>query len=69
MDCDNVVFHTESPILPNGAPIISFSQRYCGQQVLPTQVNQENRLRNGRHMNIFFFFKSHSTVDLEIIFI
>lgn len=41
MDCDNVVFHTESPILPNKAPIISFSQRYCGQQVLPTQVNQE----------------------------
>lgn len=39
MDCDNVVFHTESPILPNGAPIISFSQRNCGQQVLPTQVN------------------------------
>lgn len=41
MDCDHVVFHTESPVLPNGAPIISFSQRYCGQQVLPTQVNQE----------------------------
>lgn len=38
MDCDNVVFQTESPILPNGAPIISFSQRYSGQQVLPTQV-------------------------------
>lgn len=39
MDCDNVVFQTESPILPTGAPIISFSQRYSGQQVLPTQVN------------------------------
>lgn len=38
MDCDYVVFQTESPILPNGAPIISFSQRYSGQQVLPTQV-------------------------------
>lgn len=38
MDCDYVVFHTESPILPNGAPIVSFSQRHCGQQVLPTQV-------------------------------
>lgn len=41
MDCDYVVFHTESPILPNSAPIVSFSQRYCGQQVLPTQVRQE----------------------------
>lgn len=39
MDCDSVVFQTESPILPTGAPIISFSQRYSGQQVLPTQVN------------------------------
>lgn len=38
MDCDGVVFQTESPILPTGAPIISFSQRYSGQQVLPTQV-------------------------------
>lgn len=38
MDCDNVVFQTESPVLPTGAPIISFSQRYSGQQVLPTQV-------------------------------
>lgn len=43
MDCDNVVFHTESPILPNGAPIISYSQRNCGQQVLPTQVNTSNK--------------------------
>lgn len=41
MDCDHVVFQTESPVLPNNAPIISFSQRYCGQQVLPTQVRQE----------------------------
>lgn len=38
MDCDYVVFHTESPILPNSAPVVSFSQRHCGQQVLPTQV-------------------------------
>lgn len=41
MDCDYVVFHSESPILPNSAPIVSFSQRHCGQQVLPTQVKQE----------------------------
>lgn len=38
MDCDRVVFHTESPVLPTNAPIISFSQRYSGQQILPTQV-------------------------------
>ena len=58
MDCDNVVFHTESPILPNGAPIISFSQRYCGQQVLPTQVGKPGKkcLRNGRLFNIFSTF-------------
>lgn len=43
MDCDYVVFHNESPILPTGAPIISFSQRHCGKQVLPTQVNQEKK--------------------------
>lgn len=41
MDCDYVVFHTESPILPISAPVISFSQRHCGQQVLPTQVKRE----------------------------
>lgn len=62
MDCDNVVFHTESPILPNGAPIISFSQRYCGQQILPTQVGKSGKkcLRNGRHFNIFFTFNCFS---------
>lgn len=38
MDCDYVVFQTEGPTMPTGAPIISFSQRYSGQQVLPTQV-------------------------------
>lgn len=38
VDCDHVVFHTESPVLPINAPIISYSQRHCGQQVLPTQV-------------------------------
>lgn len=39
MDCDRVVFQTEAPALPVNAPIISFSQRYSGQQVLPTQVS------------------------------
>ncbi|XP_067618884.1 chaoptin [Eurosta solidaginis] len=37
MDCDRVVFHGEAPQLPYGAPIISYSQRYSGQQVLPSQ--------------------------------
>lgn len=60
MDCDYVVFHTESPILPNSAPVISFSQRHCGQQVLPTQVRQEitmcifKRLRT--NFLIFFIY-------------
>lgn len=38
MDCDYVVFQTEGPTIPTGAPIITYSQRYSGQQVLPTQV-------------------------------
>lgn len=56
MDCDNVVFHTESPILPNGAPIISFSQRYCGQQVLPTQVGKPGKnAYETENISTFFF--------------
>lgn len=39
MDCDRVVFHGEAPQLPYGAPIVSYSQRYSGQQVLPSQVS------------------------------
>ena len=38
MDCDRVVFHGEAPQLPYGAPIVSYSQRFSGQQVLPAQV-------------------------------
>lgn len=53
MDCDNVVFQTESPILPTGAPIISFSQRYSGQQVLPTQVIYNQSIAS---LNKFFFY-------------
>ncbi|KAM7363550.1 uncharacterized protein ACRADG_000411 isoform 2-T4 [Cochliomyia hominivorax] len=37
MDCDRVVFHGEAPQLPYGAPIVSFSQRFSGQQTLPSQ--------------------------------
>uniref|UniRef100_A0A1I8Q9R3 LRRCT domain-containing protein n=1 Tax=Stomoxys calcitrans TaxID=35570 RepID=A0A1I8Q9R3_STOCA len=37
MDCDRAVFHGEAPQLPYGAPIVSYSQRYSGQQVLPSQ--------------------------------
>jgi len=38
MDCDRVVFQGDSPPMPVGAPIIEFTQRYAGQQSLPTQV-------------------------------
>lgn len=38
MDCDYVVFHADGPSLPTSAPIISYSQRYSGQQTLPNQV-------------------------------
>lgn len=38
MNCDRVVFPGDFPTLPYGAPIISFSQRFAGQQTLPTQV-------------------------------
>ncbi|XP_055700052.1 protein artichoke [Phlebotomus papatasi] len=38
MDCDRVVFQGESPVLPVGAPIIAFSQRFSGQQALPSQA-------------------------------
>ncbi|GAB0097744.1 uncharacterized protein DMENIID0001_134100 [Sergentomyia squamirostris] len=38
MNCDRVVFQGESPPLPSGAPIIAFSQRFSGQQALPSQA-------------------------------
>ncbi|KAL0831964.1 hypothetical protein ABMA28_001464 [Loxostege sticticalis] len=38
MNCDRVVFPGDFPPLPYGAPIISFSQRWAGQQTLPTQI-------------------------------
>ncbi|KAJ0177709.1 hypothetical protein K1T71_006582 [Dendrolimus kikuchii] len=38
MNCDRVVFPGDFPTLPYGAPIISFSQRWAGQQTLPTQI-------------------------------
>lgn len=38
MNCDRVVFPGDFPALPYGAPIISFSQQWAGQQTLPTQV-------------------------------
>ncbi|KAJ8956518.1 hypothetical protein NQ318_019237 [Aromia moschata] len=38
VNCDRIVFSTESPSLPYGAPIVSFSQRWSGYQSLPTQV-------------------------------
>ncbi|XP_028026162.1 protein artichoke [Bombyx mandarina] len=38
MNCDRVVFAGDFPTLPYGAPIISFSQRWAGQQTLPMQI-------------------------------
>ncbi|EDW84335.1 uncharacterized protein Dwil_GK13202 [Drosophila willistoni] len=38
MDCDRVVFHGDAPQLPYGAPIVAYTQRYSGQQVLPAQT-------------------------------
>jgi hypothetical protein len=38
MDCDHIVFTSDTPQIPLGAPITTFSQRYSGQQSLPTQV-------------------------------
>ncbi|CAK1579229.1 unnamed protein product [Parnassius mnemosyne] len=38
MNCDRVVFAGDYPPLPYGAPIVSFSQRWAGQQSLPTQI-------------------------------
>lgn len=37
IDCNKVVFANDIPI-PYGAPVISFSQRWAGQQSLPTHV-------------------------------
>ncbi|XP_014361485.2 protein artichoke [Papilio machaon] len=38
MNCDRVVFAGDYPPLPYGAPIAAFSQRWAGQQSLPTQI-------------------------------
>lgn len=40
MDCDRIVFTSDTPQIPLGAPVSSFSQRNSGQQALPTQVCQ-----------------------------
>lgn len=39
VNCDRVVFSSEVPAIPYGAPIVSFSQRWSGYQSLPTQVS------------------------------
>lgn len=38
MDCDRIVFTSDTPQIPLGAPITTFTQRYAGQQALPSQV-------------------------------
>ncbi|XP_066150409.1 chaoptin [Euwallacea fornicatus] len=38
IDCDNIVFPSDAPFLPFGAPVVSYRQRYAGHQVLPSQI-------------------------------
>ncbi|XP_044761422.1 chaoptin [Coccinella septempunctata] len=38
VDCDGIVFSSDLPSLPYGAPIVSFSQKNSGHQALPSQV-------------------------------
>ncbi|KAL1132259.1 hypothetical protein AAG570_010216 [Ranatra chinensis] len=38
LDCDRVVLPTDSPQLPKGALVLSFTQRWSGNQAIPTQA-------------------------------
>lgn len=38
VDCDNVVFPSDFPTLPYKTPIIAFSHRHAGYQMLPAQM-------------------------------
>lgn len=53
VNCDRIVFSSEVPSLPYGAPIVSFSQRWAGHQSLPTQVNVDS-LETPPPNNIFW---------------
>lgn len=39
VNCDRTVFPGDFPVIPYGAPIVSFSQKWVGHQSLPTQVS------------------------------
>lgn len=52
MDCDRIVFSSETLQIPKGAPISSFSQRHSGQS-LPTAVRH---ILNLDFIFIFFFY-------------
>lgn len=41
MNCDHVVFTSDSPQIPKGAPITTFSQRHAGQ-LISSQVRISN---------------------------
>lgn len=43
IDCDRVVFSGDFPV-PFGAPVVSFRQRWSGQQALPTQVEMRKHI-------------------------
>lgn len=51
VNCDRTVFPGDFPVIPYGAPIVSFSQRWVGHQSLPTQVSYEEN--GGRCIQIF----------------
>lgn len=52
MDCDHVVFHGEFPPIPLATPVISYSQRFSGQQFVPTQVTHFFESRNALHKEL-----------------
>jgi hypothetical protein len=63
IDCDRVVFYGDSLTLPAGAPIVAFSQKFSGQQALPTQVNKPKKnvlKRNLTHKNLRRSLQVHS---------
>ncbi|XP_050293092.1 protein artichoke [Anthonomus grandis grandis] len=38
VDCDGIVLPLETPVIPYGAPVVSFVQRHVGHQSLPSHI-------------------------------
>lgn len=53
MDCDRVVFHGEYPPIPHGTPVLTYTQRYSGQQFIPTQVPLEHNRDWNQPANVY----------------